>query len=77
MNYRRIFFQSAGTQFVRCEAPCGWVNDFTPTKMIQRASQCDQMARLFLQDLAIYNNGNLPKRNKLSQSGFTILPNTK
>ena len=27
--------------------------------------QCDQMARLFIQDLAIYNKENLPKRKQI------------
>ena len=36
--------------------------------------QCDQMARLLLQYLALYKNELLPKNIKSCQSRFTILP---
>ena len=39
--------------------------------------QCDQLARLFLQYLAIYKNDNLLIWRKVCQSKFEIEPNTK
>ena len=39
--------------------------------------QCDQIARLFFNILAIYNNENLPKNKKFYQSWYKLLPNTK
>ena len=41
------------------------------------AIQCDQMPRLFLQFLALYNNEFLPNSIKSCQSRFTFLPNIK
>ena len=38
--------------------------------------QCDQMARLFVQYLAIYSNENVPKSKNISQIRFKILPTT-
>ena len=39
-------------------------------------SQWDQMARLFFQFRAIYNNGNMPKIISIYQRWYKILPNT-
>ena len=43
----------------------------------RRREQCDQMAKLVLQYLAIYNIEILPKIIQIVQSRFTTLPNTK
>ena len=47
---------------------------FCHLKLAKVDSQCDQMSRLFLQYLALYNNELLPNSIESSQSKFTILP---
>ena len=46
-------------------------------KLRRSGSQCDQMARLFFQFLAVYCNESLPHWRNVCQSRLTILPNTK
>ena len=38
------------------------------------AYQCDQMARLVVQFLVVYNNENLPNRMKIAKEGSKFLP---
>ena len=46
-------------------------------KLRRSGSQCDQMARLFFQFLAVYCNESLPHWQNVCQSRLTIWPNTK
>ena len=41
------------------------------------ANQCEQIAGLFVEYLAIFNIKNCPFANKICQSKLNILPNTK
>ena len=65
LKWQKVAGSKKGQKIKRRETEWKWVN------------QCDQMARLFLQYLAIYISQNWPNRIKNSQRRFKILPNTK
>ena len=57
----------------------GWQSRSSKNVTLQETSfdQCDQMARLNIQYLAIYNKDKMPNKKTFCQSKLKKLPNTK